>query len=125
MPLQLIDEQIERTVRELKQNVAYRGMTWQEYLDAEGKSEEDYLNEIVRPQAEERLKASLVLSEIAEKEDVIVTSEELEVRMQILKGQYKDASMQVELEKPESRREIASRMLTEKTIAKIVGHASR
>ena len=124
LPEVLVAEQIERYMRELKQNVAYRGMTWQEYLDAEGKSEEEYLKDVVRPQAEERLQASLVLAEIAEKEQITVTPEELEVRMQVLKAQYTDASMQAELEKPETRKDIAARILTEKTIAKIVEYAS-
>jgi trigger factor len=124
LPPVLIDEQIERFVRELKQNVAYRGMTWQEYLQAEGMDEETYLKDVVRPQAEERLKASLVLAEIADKEDLHVTPEELEIRMQVLKSQYTDASMQAELEKPETRQDIAARMLTEKTIAKITEYAS-
>jgi trigger factor len=124
VPDVLIQEQIERSVRELKQNVAYRGLTWQEYLEAEGKSEEDYLKDVVRPQAEERLRASLVLAEIAEKEGLVVTPEELEIRMQLLKGQYQDPGMQAELEKPETRRDIAARMLTEKAIAKITEYAS-
>lgn len=123
-PQVLIDEQIARLVRELKQNVAYRGMTWQEYLAAEGKPEDDYLREVVRPQAEERLKASLVLAEIADEEGVQVSPEELEIRMQVLKGQYQDAAMQAELEKPETRRDIAARILTEKTIARLVEYAS-
>jgi trigger factor len=125
LPQVLIEEQIERYLRELKQNVAYRGMTWQEYLEAEGMSEEDYKQNVVQPQAEERLKASLVLAEIAEKEGLEVTPEELEVRMQILKGQYQDAAMQTELEKPEARRDIAARMLTEKTIARLIDYAAK
>lgn len=125
LPEVLIQEQIERYMRELKQNVAYRGMTWQEYLSAEGKSEEEYLKDVVRPQAEERLQASLVLAEIAEKEQITVTPEELEVRMQVLKSQYTDPSMQAELAKPETRKDIASRILTEKTIAKIVEYAEQ
>jgi len=125
LPEVLIQEQIERYMRELKQNVAYRGMTWHEYLNAEGKSEEEYLKDVVRPQAEERLQASLVLAEIAEKEQITVTPEELEVRMQVLKSQYTDPSMQAELAKPETRKDIAARILTEKTIAKIVEYAER
>jgi hypothetical protein len=45
-----------------------------------------------------------------------VTPEELEMHLKLLKGQYADPNMQSEIDKPENRREIASRLLSEKTI---------
>lgn len=125
LPQELIDEQVEAVDREFKQNLLYRGQTMTEYLESTGQTEEDYRKKELLPAAEERLKAGLVLSEIAELEKITVTPEELEIRMQIMKGQYTDAKMQAELEKPESRREIASRLVTEKTIAKLVGYATK
>ncbi len=118
VPQVLIDEQIERTLAELKQNLTYRGQTFPEYLAEEGKTEDELKKEL-EPGAKERVKAGLVLSEIAEQEKLTVTPEELEIRMQLLKGQYKDQPMQAELEKPEARRDIASRLLTEKTLDKL------
>jgi hypothetical protein len=41
-----------------------------------------------------------------------------------LKKQYTDAQMQLELEKPENQRDILSRILTEKTVATLVGFVS-
>jgi trigger factor len=123
VPETMIAEQVERLMQELQQNLMYRGQTIQEFLEAEGKTEESYKNEILKPQAEERVKAGLVLSEIAEKEHIDVTPEELDIRIQVLKGQYTDDSMQQELDKPENRKDIASRILTEKTISKIVSYA--
>jgi hypothetical protein len=46
------------------------------------------------------------------------------VQVQLLKGQYNDEKMRAELDKPENRRDIASRILTEKTIAILVGYAT-
>jgi FKBP-type peptidyl-prolyl cis-trans isomerase (trigger factor) len=76
-----------------------------------------------RPQAELRVKGGLVLGAISETEGITVTPEELEIRMQLLKGQYTDPAMQAELDKPEARREIASRLLTEKTLDKLRSYA--
>lgn len=123
IPDSLIDEQLERLLGDHKQNAMYRGTTWQEFLEGEGKTEEEY-KKTLRPDAELRVKAGLVLGEIAEKEGIEVTPEELEVRMQILKSQYPDEKMQAELDKPEARREIASRMVSEKTVDKLVGYAT-
>ncbi|MGF7228855.1 MAG: trigger factor [Candidatus Saccharibacteria bacterium] len=118
IPKVLVDEQIDRMENEERQNVMYRGQTWQEHLDGEGVTEEEH-HERMRSDAELRVKAGLVLSEIAEAEKIVITPEELEIRMQLLKGQYPDPQMQAELDKPENRRDIASRLLSEKTLAKL------
>lgn len=123
LPEQLIDEQIQRAEDEERQNLTYRGQTWQEHLEQEGVTEEEHRKR-QRPNAELNVKASLVLSEIAEREGVTVTPEELEVRTQILKGQYADPAMQAEFDKPQNRNELASRIMTEKTIAKLVGYVT-
>jgi len=41
-----------------------------------------------------------------------------------LRARYPDPQMQAELAKPEARREIASRLMTEKTIAKLTAYAT-
>lgn len=119
LPKVVVDDQIDRMEQEEKQNLMYRGQTWHEHLKEEGISEEEH-REKNREQAEMRVKAGLVLSEIAEAEKIDVTPEELEVQLQILKGQYQsDAKMQAELDKAENQRDIVSRILTQKTIAKL------
>ena len=123
IPDTLITEQIERLEQDQRQNITYRGQTWQEFLDSEGVDEEGYRKSL-RPAAELRVKAGLVLAEIAEKEKITVIPDQLEVQMQLLKGRYPDAQMQAELDKPEARREIASRILSEKTIAKLTAYAN-
>lgn len=123
IPKVLVDEEIDRIEAEEKQNLVYRGQTWQEHLKEEGVDEKGH-REQKRPAAEKRVKAGLVLSEVAIQEKINVTPEELEIRLQLLKGQYQDKQMQAELDKPENRREIASRMVTEKTINKLVAYAT-
>lgn len=122
VPGALVDEELNRLEREERQNVMYRGQTWQEHLESEGVTEEEH-KEKNRPGAEMRVKAGLVLAEIAEKESIQVTPDEVTLRIQLLKGQYTDPAMQTELDKPENKREIASRLMSEKTISKLVGYA--
>jgi len=124
VPDVLIEDQINRIEEEEKQNLAYRGQTWQEHLDEEGVDDKQH-HDSKRAIAEERIKASLVLAEIADKEKLDVTPEELEIRIQLLKGQYQDKVMQQELDKPENRQDIAARILTEKTIAILVNYARK
>ncbi|MBP7806867.1 trigger factor [Candidatus Saccharibacteria bacterium] len=125
VPQVLVDEQTEALLKEQQQNILYRGQTWQEFLESEGVSESDYRTKTLAPQAEMRVKAGLVLAEVSDQEDIQITPDELQVRLQLLKGQYQDAAMQAELDKPENQREIGSRMITEKTIEKLVQYASK
>lgn len=125
VPKALVADQVQRLLAELRQNLTYRGLTYQEYLEREGTTDEQYHETVLIPEAEQRVRAGLVLAEIADIEKLTVTPEELDMRMQLLKGQYQDAAMQAELDKPESRDTIASRMLTEKTVQKLVDYATK
>lgn len=119
IPPALIDQQVLSMEEEEKRNLTYRGQTWQEHLDQENQTEQQH-RDSKKPEAEQRIKVSIILSEIAEREQITVSPEELEIRIQVLKAQYQDAQMQVELDKPENRRELESRLLAEKTIAKLL-----
>jgi FKBP-type peptidyl-prolyl cis-trans isomerase (trigger factor) len=122
VPKGLVEEENLRLEEQEKQNLAYRGQTWQEHLDIEGITEEEHRKRHYL-EAEERVKVGLILSEIAEKEGLMVTPEELELRIQLLKGQYQDPQMQAELDKPENQRDIQARLMTEKTLAKLTDYA--
>jgi len=124
VPKSLVDEQILRAEEEEKRNLTYRGQTWAEHLKEEGVTEEEH-RERNRPNITERVKAGLVLNEISQLEKIEVTPEELEIRLQILKGQYQDPQMQGELDKAENRDEIAGRIATEKTLQKLVNYAGK
>jgi trigger factor len=123
VPEVLVNEQIDRLEREQRQNLVYRGQTWQEFLEAEKLDEKKWRDQ-TRPAAELRVKAGLVLSAISEAEKLDVTQEEVEAYMMQLMARYPDQQMQAELQKPEARRDIMSRMLTEKTIDKLVEYAT-
>jgi trigger factor len=116
LPEPLIEQQIIYNMDEVRRNVTYRGQTMAEYLESEGMSEEEFKEKELKPQAIQQLKTSMVLGEIAERENLQVTPEELNVRLQLLKSQYNDPNMQAELDKPENQRDIASRMLSEKVV---------
>jgi trigger factor len=123
IPDSLIDEEIDRLEAEEKRNLVYRGQTWQEHLDADGETEETH-REKNRDPATMRVKAGLVLGEIADTEGIDVSPEELKIRIQQLKGQYKDVAMQAELDKEDNVRDIASRIVSEKTIAKLTEYVT-
>jgi trigger factor len=124
IPAVLIDEEIDRMEAEEKRNLVYRGQTWQEHLESESKTDEEH-REGLRESAEARVKTGLVLGEVAEAEKINVDDAELDARIASMKQQYTDKQMQAELDKPENRRELMSRLLTEKTIARLSEYAAQ
>lgn len=124
IPENLIEDEISRMEEEEKRNIAYRGQTWQEHLQAEGLTAEEHRAK-QRPGAELRIKGGLILGEVADRENITVTPEELEIRIMLLKNQYPDETMQAELDKPENRRDINNRLLTEKTLDKLRSYAGQ
>ncbi len=119
IPDVLISQQIKYEIDDLKKNLTYRGQTYAEFLTAEGTTEEKYEKEVVRPKSEKNIGFSILLSEIAKTEDIQIESTELESQINLMKAQYQDPAMQEQLNQPEARRDIASRMLTQKTLEKI------
>ncbi len=124
VPEALVEEQIMRAEEEEKRNLVFRGQTWQQHLEEEGTTEQEHRDR-QRPGAERAVKSSLVLAEISEREKIEVTPEEVEVRIQLLKGQYTDPQMQAELDKPEAHRDISGRLRLEKTLDKLASYTSK
>ena len=120
IPEALIKEESERLDREQRQNAAYAGLTWKEYLERDNLSEESF-NELAKQQATIRIKTGLILGEIASKENISVSAAELDAKMSELKTTYaSDQAMQEELKKPENRQDIKNRLMVEKTIEYLV-----
>ena len=117
IPASMIEEQVQFMEDDEKKNLAYRGQTWEEHLKSEGITEQEHRDRN-KPDAESRIKAGLVLSEIAEQEGLTVSDQELEDKIKELKAQYSDDQMQTELD-------IKARLLTEKTITKLIQYASK
>lgn len=117
VPDVLVEEQKEAVLQEVRQGAIQRGTTFQEFLDQQDLSEEEFIKKEVVPEANRRVKAGLILTEIGDHQGIDVSPEELEARIQQMKGQYQDKQMQEQLETPEARREINSRLRSEKVIA--------
>ena len=70
-PPQMVDEEVKNLLDEHKQRAEQTGQTWESYLDALGVSEEE-LKESLREEAEDIARRRLVLSTIAEQENLEV-----------------------------------------------------
>ena len=122
LPELLIDDQLRSIEQDLMQNLSYRGLTMDAYLKAQGfKDKADWQKKEARPAAEKRVKAGLVLAELSKELGVEVSREELDAQISTFKQQYgKDAKLAARFDNPNVHRDIANRMITDKTIDKLV-----
>lgn len=111
----LIESEFNMLLNEAKQAAVNRGQTWQEFLSSIGLSEDQYLKQL-KESAIHRIKGGLAIGEIAEKENITISDNELNAHISNLKSQYSDETMLKELDNPANRRELASRLLTEKVL---------
>ena len=67
--------------RQLKMNMLYQGLKYEDYLKFTGQTEEQ-VNDMYRPQASNRVKMQLVLEAIIKKENPDLTDEEFEKELE-------------------------------------------
>jgi len=119
IPKIIIEEEEKRIDQEQKQNAAYAGLTWSEFLDREGLGEDTYKS-LLNKQAETRIKTGLILGEIATIEKVSVTKQDLDNQINELRKQYaNDQQMLAELNNDNNLQDIKNRLLVDKTLQTI------
>ena len=122
LPEVLVEDQIRSIEQDMQQNLSYRGVELESYLSTQGfKDKDDWMAKEVRPAAEKRVKAGLVLAELSKELKVDVSHDELSAQIDTLKQYYgKDVKTAKQFDNPDVHRDIANRLITDKTIAKLV-----
>lgn len=88
LPAKLVDSEAEHELAEMKQQLSMQGIELNKFYEMIGKTEEEYKN-TVRERAEKVVKYNLILSKIAEVENITVTKEEVEVELEKVASMYK------------------------------------
>ena len=122
VPKVLLEDQIRSIEQDMQQNLMYQGMSIEQYFEAKGYADRDAW---VKAEAEEaaanRIKAGLVLAELSKKLKIEATADELAEHINVYKQQYaNNPDMAKRFDEPEAQREIANRLITEKTVDKLV-----
>ena len=121
-PAILIEDQTKSIEQDFINNLAYQGLTLDQYLDNKGfESKEKWIETEVKEVAEKRVKAGLVLAELSKVEKIEATTAELDAHVETYRQQYaKNPDALKQFDQPEVRRDIANRLLTEKTVDRLV-----
>lgn len=118
----LVADQSRSIEQDFVNNLMYQGISLDQYFENKGFSDkEEWLEKEVKPAAINRVRAGLVLAELSKQEKIEASSEEIDIHVDRYKQQYAnntEALKQFEL--PEVRRDIANRLITEKTVERLV-----
>ncbi len=122
VPEVLLRDQVESIERDMTQNLIYQGLTLEQYLDSKNfESKEKWLETEVYDAAKKRVQAGLALAELSKKEKIEATTKELDDHVERYKKEYANNFKMVEqFSTLEARRDIANRLLTEKTVDRLV-----
>jgi trigger factor len=87
LPEVLVERETGSLLDESRQYVARAGISWDDYLRQSGKTE-DELRTSFRPEAERRVKTTLLVEAIARKEGIQATQQDVETELTALAQQY-------------------------------------
>lgn len=121
-PQILVEDQARSIEQDMTQNLMYQGLTIEQYVqNKKFKDKEDWRTKEVIPAAEKRVKAGLVLAELSKVEKIEASSEELAEHINLYKSSYaNNPEMAKRFDEPEAQRDVANRLLTEKTVDRLV-----
>lgn len=122
IPEILITDQKKSIEQDFVNNLMYQGLSIDQYLENKGfKSKEEWLESEVRDVAIKRVQAGLVLAELSKVEKIEASTAELDARVETFKQQYANNTDALkQFEQPEVRQDIANRLLTEKTVDRLL-----
>ena len=124
LPVSLVGHEIEHLVADLHESLQRRGYSLERYLETAGKDLAGLQDEL-RPRAERRLRARLVLDEIARREGLVPTQEEIAAEEEKVAAELKlERTRVLEWLAAEGRRDVMITMLRRrKTVAALVARA--
>lgn len=119
LPEQLVQEESQKMVAELRHNITQQGMQFEDYLKHLDKTEEDLVKGFAE-QAEKRIKAALVLREVAVAEDIKVEAADIEKEIEEMRKLYEQMPEMVkEIDSPAHRSRIENMLFHKATFERL------
>lgn len=122
VPAVLREDQIKSIEQDLQQNLMYQGMSLEQYFESRGFADrEAWVKGEAIEAADNRIKAGLVLAELSKELKIEAAADELAEHINMYKDRYKNnPDMAKRFDEPEAQREVANRLITEKTVDALV-----
>lgn len=115
-PPQMLEEEFRARVMDIYGELQQRGMTFQEYLERTGRTEEQFRSEL-EARIDRDIRVGLVLHEIGTREGLEVTPEEIDAQIQeMLSSPEADEDFRQRVNTPQARASIGRRIALRKTL---------
>jgi len=119
LPESLIQNEAQIIMSELEQEITKQGGRFEDYLKSIGKERQELIMELL-PNAVKRVKSALLLREIARAENLKITPEEIDQKIEELKVQYKgDANIEKMIHDAGYRGYLSNILANQKIIKKL------
>ena len=116
----LVDDQLQAMRRDVTQNATTAGVSFEDYIGRAGETPESWEKQ-ARKIAEQRVKGSLVLQNVAVAEKVAVSDDEVAAKIAELRDVYKNQPEAIKnLKNPNVRMDIRNRLIIDKTLDLLV-----
>lgn len=122
IPEAMIEQEVNQTLRQQEQSMAYQGIQLNQYLQYVGKTLEELKKEM-RPNAERTVKTGLVLDAIADAENFEVTAEDRKAEYERMAAQYGMKVEEIEKHFGEDSAQLRSIIRSRKVVKFLVEHA--
>ncbi|MBT6691689.1 trigger factor [Candidatus Parcubacteria bacterium] len=119
LPELLIDNEIHKMIHELEHNITSQGMDMAGYLKSINKTHDD-LHKDFRVQATERVKAALVLRQLATEEKITADDKEVEAEIAKQKETYKDNKQALQNIENTGHKQHMANMITNQKIIELI-----
>jgi trigger factor len=122
IPQILVDDQARSIEQDFERNLMYQGIDLDQYLTTQKfKDKDEWITKEVKPTAEKRVKAGLALAELSKVEKIEASTDELKDHIDLYKKQYaNNVEALKQFDDPGVQRDIANRLLTEKTVDRLL-----
>jgi trigger factor len=119
IPEALLEAESNNMMAELERNVNSQGGNFEEYLRHLKKTQGELRLEML-PNAIKRIKTALVIREVGLKENISVSQEEIDARLELMKkSQTGNSEAMKSLESPDYRRYLENMMFNDKVVAQL------
>jgi trigger factor len=119
LPEMLINSELEKMLHELQDQVTQQGGKWEDYLTAIKKSADDLKKEFM-PQAEKRVKAALLIREVAKKEQIVADPKQIDEEIASTKQMYQQSPEILERIDSEDYRDYLGSMQVNKKVVELL-----
>lgn len=121
LPESILNQELESTVNDIRQNIQQQGLDLDTFLKITGKTPESFKEEI-KPQAEKRARLNLILEAIVKAENLTVTEEEIDEEIKAMAESYGKEFDEVKELLAGYRNTISGDLLMRKAVAIIRGN---